>query len=215
MKPEGGPVRVRRAAGPDLPYCYEICLKTGDDGKDASAFFSDPLLLGQYYAAPYFFYDLSLCFVVEGDRLPRGYILAAADTPAFNRWMETQWLPPLRHRYPRPFPSAKSDKEQNLITLLHRPLVPPDNSAPPPAPPWLASYPAHLHIDLLPELQGQGWGRVLMETLLGELWSRGCPGIHLGLSAVNTAALAFYTRLDFSILQEEPWGFVMGKRRDA
>jgi ribosomal protein S18 acetylase RimI-like enzyme len=54
-----------------------------------------------------------------------------------------------------------------------------------------------------------------METLLGELWSRGCPGIHLGLSAVNTAALAFYTRLDFSILQEEPWGFVMGKRRDA
>jgi ribosomal protein S18 acetylase RimI-like enzyme len=54
-----------------------------------------------------------------------------------------------------------------------------------------------------------------METLLGELWSRGCPGIHLGLSAVNTAALAFYTRLDFSILREEPWGFVMGRRREA
>jgi GNAT superfamily N-acetyltransferase len=203
--------------GPDLPYCYEICLKTGDDGKDASGLFSDPLLLGQYYAAPYFFHDLSLCFVAERDRLPGGYILAAADTAAFNRWMETRWLPALRRRYPLPFPAAKSEREQNMVTLIHRPLVPPGSGGPdtgpsPPPPPWLASYPAHLHIDLLPELQGRGWGRALMETLLEELSRRGCPGVHLGLSALNTAALAFYTRLGFSILQKEAWGGVMGKR---
>jgi GNAT superfamily N-acetyltransferase len=155
--------------------------------------------------------------VVEGDRLPKGYVLAAVDTAAFNRWMETQWLPILRYRYPRPFPSAQSEEEQNLITRIHHPLVPSglgpmDTGLNPPIPPWLASYPAHLHIDLLPELQGQGWGRALMETLLEELWSRGCPGVHLGVSACNTGAFAFYTRLDFSIVQREPWGFTMGKK---
>jgi GNAT superfamily N-acetyltransferase len=186
-------------------------LKTGEEGKDASGLFSDPLLLGQYYAAPYFFYDLSLCFVVEGDGLPKGYLLAAADTPAFNRWMETQWLPTLRRRYPRPFPSAKSEQERNLVTLIHHPLTPPDDTSPPPVPFRIGAYPAHFHIDLLPELQGRGWGRALVETLLEELRNRRCPGIHLGVSANNTGALAFYTRLGFSILEKTPWGFVMGR----
>jgi GNAT superfamily N-acetyltransferase len=168
--------------------------------------------LGQYYAAPYFFYDISLCFVAEADRLPRAYILAAEDTAAFKRWMETQWLPPLRRRYPQPFPAAKSDAERDLIARIHRSPLPQDTASGSADPSWLAAYPAHLHIDLLPELQGRGIGRALMETLLEELWSRGCPGIHLGLSAANTAAGAFYTRLDFSVLREEPWGFVMGKK---
>jgi ribosomal protein S18 acetylase RimI-like enzyme len=212
LKPEGGPVRLRKAAGPDLPCCYEVCLKTGDEGKDASPLFSDPFLLGQYYAAPYFFYDLSLCFVVEAGGLPGGYILAAGDTAAFNRWLEAQWLPPLRRRYPQPFPRSKSAAEQDLIALIHRPHAPPDDAPGPALPPWLASYPAHLHIDLLPEFQGRGWGRALMDALLEELWRRGCPGLHLGLGAANTGALAFYTRLNFSVLQQEPWGFVMGKK---
>ena len=30
----------------------------------------------------------------------------------------------------------------------------------------VADYPAHLHIDLLPELQGQGFGRALIRRLL-------------------------------------------------
>ncbi|MDR2797203.1 MAG: hypothetical protein LBB80_02570 [Treponema sp.] len=58
-------VLVRPACGSDLPYLYEICLKTGDAGNDASGLFYDPLLLGQYYGAPYFFYDPSLCFVAK------------------------------------------------------------------------------------------------------------------------------------------------------
>jgi ribosomal protein S18 acetylase RimI-like enzyme len=203
---------LRPAAGPDLPYCYEVCLKTGNNGKNASGLFSDPLVLGQYYTAPYFFFDLSLCFVVEEDRLPQGYILAAEDTGAFNRWMENQWLPTLRRHYPLPFPAAKSDMEQNLVTLIHTPLVPPKDASAQAAPPWFASHPAHLHIDLLPALQGKGWGRALMEALLEKLRNRGCPGIHLGVSAANTAAIAFYTRLGFAVLQEPSWGLVMGKR---
>jgi ribosomal protein S18 acetylase RimI-like enzyme len=58
-------------------------------------------------------------------------------------------------------------------------------------------YPAHLHIDLLPRLQGQGMGRRLIETLIAALRERGIPGLHLGLDAANTSARAFYDRLGF------------------
>jgi hypothetical protein len=56
---------IRRAALSDLPYLYEICLKTGDAGKDASALFNDPYLMGQYYATPYLLFPAGICFVVE------------------------------------------------------------------------------------------------------------------------------------------------------
>ena len=58
-------------------------------------------------------------------------------------------------------------------------------------------YPAHLHIDLLPELQGRGFGRRLIDTLCAELARRGVPAVHLGMDAANTGARAFYDRLGF------------------
>ena len=42
--------------------------------------------------------------------------------------------------------------------------------------PFGDEYPAHLHIDLLPETQGQGLGRRLIETLVDALQERACPG---------------------------------------
>ena len=68
------------------------------------------------------------------------------------------------------------------------------------AEPYGDDHPAHLHIDLLPELQGQGWGRRLIDTLAGALRERGVSGLHLVASADNTGALAFYARLGFTPL---------------
>lgn len=195
---------MRQAVWSDAVYLYGICLGTADSGKDAAALFNDPLLVGQYYAAPYLFYDPSCCFVVEDEGVPKGYILGAADTGAFNRWMETLWLPPLRRRYPDPYPEEKirTEAERNMLRMLHWPL-PPDNPFP--------GYPAHLHIDLLPEIQGKGWGRSLMEALLGELRKRRVPGVHLGVGRSNTAAAAFYYKMGFTLLEEAGWGFNLGK----
>ena len=56
---------------------------------------------------------------------------------------------------------------------------------------------AHLHIDLLPEFQRQGFGRRLTQRLVDELRARGVPGLHLSLAVTNTAARAFYAHLGF------------------
>ncbi len=63
--------------------------------------------------------------------------------------------------------------------------------------PEVAAYPAHLHIDLLPDWQGRGHGRALMRTFLDALRARGVPAVHLSMVTGNTAARAFYDRLGF------------------
>ncbi|MDR2151162.1 MAG: GNAT family N-acetyltransferase [Spirochaetaceae bacterium] len=207
---EGGvqsSVIIRPAHGCDLPYLYALCLKTADAGADASRLFCDPLLIGQYYAAPYFFYDSALCFVLTADQEPAGYIVATADTPAFNEWMNRVWLPPLRLRYPLPYPPERTNSptELGLVSLLHQPLEESEHS-------FVSAYPAHLHIDILPAQQGRGQGRALMERLTEALQERNVAGVHLGVSKRNTGAAAFYARMGFQLVQEENWGFILGKK---
>jgi len=201
-------INIRRAVLSDLPYFYEICLKTGDEGKDASALFFDQYLLGHYYAAPYLVYQSGICFAAEYEYRPQGYIVAVPDTASFKQWMEEQWLVPLRKRYQQPFPPARSKKEKEIIELIHGRKFPVDIAEQP----WLTNYPAHLHIDLLPGLQGKGQGRVLIDTLFDELAQRGTPGLHLGVGSSNQGAIAFYKKMGFTVLKEHDWGLTMGAK---
>jgi ribosomal protein S18 acetylase RimI-like enzyme len=197
-------VIIREAEFSDLPYFYEICLKTGASGKDATSFFADPYLLGQYYAAPYLFFEKDLCFVSELEGTPQGYIIAASDTLRFHQWLENEWIPPLRRRYPPDAPT-KSDMEKRIVSLLYKKNEPSAET------PFYREYPAHLHIDLCPALQGKGQGKALMEVLFNALAKKsGKIGVHLGVDTLNTGAIGFYKKLGFSILKEEEWGFVMG-----
>jgi GNAT superfamily N-acetyltransferase len=124
--------------------------------------------------------------------------------------MEEKWLPPIRKRYPQPYPLSRSKNENEIIALLHKCQYPVDTAAQP----WLENYPAHLHIDLLPYIQQKGIGRNLMNELFAELARQKAPGLHLGVGASNTGAVAFYKRVGFSVLQEQKWGFTMGKLRE-
>lgn len=198
-------VVIRRACAGDIPYLYEICLKTGLAGKDATASFRDPYLLGQYYAVPYFFFQPALCFVAENQetRKPAGYILGTSDSSGFYEFMNTSWLPYLRHQlFTDPAPVPASEAEAGLIATIagneEKTLYP--------------GYPAHLHIDLLPELQGKGCGRLLMERMLKELKDDGISGVHLGVDGKNTNAIGFYGKMGFTAIEAHEWGLVLGKK---
>ncbi|MCG2799011.1 MAG: GNAT family N-acetyltransferase [Cellulomonas sp.] len=171
----------------DLPATYRICLLTADAGGDASDRHDDPDLLGHVWAGAYPMADPGLCWVVTDDRGVAGYLLATADTVGFEGWCEQHWWPALRERYPLGSWSGGTDADAELVERLHHPLL---TDVP-------AGHPAHLHIDLLPRLQGQGMGRALIETMLGELGRRGVPGVHLGVHPANTRAKAFYAHLGF------------------
>jgi ribosomal protein S18 acetylase RimI-like enzyme len=190
-------VRIRGYQPGDLADLYRICLLTADSGRDATALYTDPRLPGEIYAAPYGVFEPGLAFVAEDDEGVGGYVLGALDTAAFEERLERDWWPRLRERYPElPLGQAAAlpQPEQLARRDIHQP--------------WLADrelvrrYPSHLHIDLLPRLQGRGLGRALMDTLLAALRARGSRGVHLFVSPDNHRAIAFYRHLGLTKLPE-------------
>ena len=74
----------------------------------------------------------------------------------------------------------------------------------------LAAYPAHLHIDVLPDYQRRGYGRRLIETLLDALGRAGAGGVHLGVGTANVGAQEFYKRVGFDLVPAaSPTGSVL------
>ena len=61
-------------------------------------------------------------------------------------------------------------------------------------------YPAHLHIDLLPDYHRKGLGTLLMDALCTHLKAKGVKGIMLTLWCKNTNACRFYEKYGFNIL---------------
>ncbi|MEV7631848.1 GNAT family N-acetyltransferase [Microbacterium sp. NPDC089318] len=52
-------------------------------------------------------------------------------------------------------------------------------------------------MDLLPEAQGAGWGRILVAQLCGLLRACGVRGVHASVPTENPGALSFYPRVSF------------------
>lgn len=194
---------IRRATPADESALYDVCLRTGAEGEDATGIYSDPLLLGHIYVGPYLTLEPGLAFVLD-DGEPAGYVLGARETVDFDRRCELEWWPALRRRYPDPAAGRAWTPDEHLQHMIHHP--------PRPDPVLLAEYPAHLHIDLLPRAQGAGHGRRLITRLLNELRATGVAGVHLVTGAKNQRAIGFYDRIGFRTLQTNLGAVVMAMR---
>lgn len=196
------PILIRRAQLSDLPALYRICHATGWNGSDASPHVSDPDLIGHVYAGPYAVLEPELAFVAEMDRRVIGYVLGTSDSVRFHAVTEAEWFLALRARYALP-EAADQSPTAIFVRALHR-------GHPPPASIDLARYPAHLHIDLLPQAQGHGCGRRLIDRLRTELSARQVPGVHLYVGSANPGAIAFYQRVGFSRIDDTHGAFGYG-----
>lgn len=65
-------------------------------------------------------------------------------------------------------------------------------------PELLEQFPAHLHIDVLQEYQGHGYGRELMGRFVEKIKSSNIRGVHLIMAGDNVGAEAFYGRVGFT-----------------
>jgi GNAT superfamily N-acetyltransferase len=82
--------------------------------------------------------------------------------------------------------------------MLRRLYSPDESLLHPQLPTLLENFPAHLHIDILPEYQGKGRGRALMNAFIAKLRENGVKGIHLIKAVENTASEIFYSKVGFS-----------------
>jgi ribosomal protein S18 acetylase RimI-like enzyme len=208
-EPEGPPAAGPTGSSPLRPYepadraaLYDICLRTGDGGADATDRYAVPTLLGDVYVGPYLAFEPELAFVLDDGTGAGGYTLGALDTRAFEARCEREWWPPLRERHP-PGSQAPGSADAGIVALLHQPPRAPGVV--------VAGHPSHLHIDLLPRWQGGGWGRRLIDRLLVALEEAGSPGVHLGVGTGNRRAVGFYRHLGFSELHSDGDTLFLGR----
>jgi ribosomal protein S18 acetylase RimI-like enzyme len=177
-----------------------ICLRTAAAGGDATGLLEDDDIWASMFVLPYLEHDPGFASVVVSDSgEPAGYIVAAADTDAFESWFADTWWPRFAQRWPEP--AEELTQQDGLLRYAYSRRGGQN--------PHATEYPAHLHIDLLPELQRQGFGRRLIELLQQQLRDAGITGLHLVPGANNAGAVSFYERLGFTELGRES-GIVFG-----
>jgi GNAT superfamily N-acetyltransferase len=192
--------RIRRYEERDLAAVYDVCVRTADGGGDARGKYGSDDLMPDLFAGPYVYLEPDFAFVLDDGNRAVGYVIGTPDTAVFARAYRDRWIPRLADRYPAP-PSPAVTPDDEMLALHYRPermLWP-----------GLCSYPAHLHIDLLPPFQHAGHGRRLMERFCAAVAQAGAAGVHVVVVADNVAALGFYDRLGFRRLPADDPGPVV------
>lgn len=196
-------IDIRRVEAGDLGACYAISLATGFAGTDASHLYRDPELIGHIYVAPYALLEPTLAFVAEDRDGVAGFAVGTADTVAWEDRLEREWWPPLRRRYADPtgVQLEMQTADQRRAFMVHHP-------APTPAA-VVVSFPAHLHLNLLPRLQRRGIGSKLLDTWRHAASGRGVRATHVGVNRANEGAIRFWRTRGFEMLAFE--GLTVGR----
>jgi len=184
---------IRQVRGDDLDALSAISLATGYEGGDASHLYTDRRLMGLIYAVPYALLEPALAFVVEDDEGVAGFAVGVTDTAQWEARLERHWWPSLRPRYPMPGGDAASwTADQRRAAMIHHPSRTPAEIA--------QRYPAHLHMNLLPRLQGRGIGTALLERWIAASREK---AIHVAVNCFNEGGLAFWSKRGFTDLALE------------
>ena len=161
---------IRNYEDKDYADVEYVCLHCDDDEDDAE---TQEFVL-HYFCHYYLEQEPQNCFVLDDDGRAVGYVLCAADFDAFKPAFFGKYVPLCGHL-----------GEYRMKWALGSTALQEE---------FKREYPAHLHIDLLPAYQRQGWGGRLMLTLFDHLRAQGCPGVMLTTGVDNTNAVAFYEK---------------------
>lgn len=123
------------------------------------------------------------CFVAvdENDKVI-GYIICAEDFDVFIKRFTDEFCPRIKKWEFRRRKSA------------FRSIIPHEK--------YKEEYPAHLHIDILPEYQRMGLGHKLTDVLLEHLKGKNVKGVMLTTWIKNKKGRGFYDKYGFTLLEE-------------
>jgi GNAT superfamily N-acetyltransferase len=187
-------MELRTAREDDLPALYAISLATGHAGGDASHLHRHGRLIGEIYSAPYAVLAPELAVVAEDADGVAGYVVGATDTAAWEARLERDWWPRLRTVYPDPgeTPHPSWDADLRRSWMIHHPVRTPAELTGP--------HPAHLHMNLLPRIQGQGVGPRLLAAWFARAADQSASAVHIGVNRANVRGAAFWARQGFEDL---------------
>jgi ribosomal protein S18 acetylase RimI-like enzyme len=145
------------------------------------------------------------CFVLDdGNGRVVGYCIGASDTTSFAQQWCKEFVPVVDPASV-PRPEVRCDDplmEKNDAKAFRAAVYNASCSMLQTFPETLQTYPAHMHIDIMPEYQKQGYGKALINAFFEAAKIHGARGVHLDMVEHNVNARAFYERMGFQICPE-------------
>ena len=193
-------VVIRQCRKEDEAAIVNVCYHSGYMGEDLENknIFNDIKLFGYLFCIYYVRYQTNDCFVAEDMQKKQvvGYVLGTLDTSK----QEKQFLLKMSLRIVLQILSHTVwQYPETLKTILF--FMKNMNSR---KPHNLAfEYPAHLHINILPDYQRYGIGSKLIAQFEKHVQMKNVKGIHLETTSENYKAVSFYNKIGYTLLQSD------------
>lgn len=189
----------------DLKAVVQIFRETADDSLKVEPLWT----VGSFiWCRPYLQLSPSTCFVVDdGNGKAVGYIIGTPNTTKFcDDWLK-DYVPIMETELNSlPTVDAEAQNKENIAQraddMVKNIRTDPRKLMFGSYPEQLRSYPGHLHIDILPSHQRQGFGRKLIDAFKAAAKAEGCSGAYLGMIASNEQAKKFYEAIGFHRLPQ-------------
>ena len=168
-------VEIRKATKSDLEKVMYICRMTAGNLSIRNELIGK--VNGLTYSAYYIEHETENCFVLCDDCEVVGYIICSTDEKKFRKTFYKEYVKKIAE-------ISKSEARKVFCVPIPYLLL-------------KCCYPAHLHINLLPEYQSKGYGTLMINSLLDELKEKKVKSVMLLADAENTGAIRFYERNGF------------------
>jgi ribosomal protein S18 acetylase RimI-like enzyme len=168
-------VEIRKATKSDLERVMYICRMTAGNLSIRDEVIGK--INGLTYSAYYVEHETENCFVLCDDGTVVGYIICSTDEKKFRKTFYNVYVKKIAE-------INKSEARKVLFIPIPYMLL-------------KCRYPAHLHINLLPDYQSKGYGTLMINSLLDELKEKNVKSVMLLADAENVGAVKFYERNGF------------------
>lgn len=192
---------IRRCFKKDEEGVINICYDTGFMGESLKNknIFNDKKLFGYLFCIYYMHYEIKNCFVAE-DVLSNkliGYIIGTMNTKKQEKLFRIKmfWRICVRvltytwWKHPETIKSiiyyVKNTEGRYELKNLYK------------------EYPAHFHINIVPQNQSSGLGSSLLKEFEKHTLINSIHGIHLETTNMNIKAVPFYIKNGYTILSKE------------
>lgn len=179
---------IRPYRSQDREAVRHICCETADAGKPVEGFFRDRDFIADVVTRYYTDFTPKLTQVVEKDGQVVGYLTGCLDTRRQMRVTVWKILPGALVRAICRGVLLQRETWRMLAAACRNGL--PSGVA-------LDEYPAHLHINLLPEARRNGIGARLVEEFFACARKAGIVGVHVSVRGDNEAGRQFFEEMGF------------------
>jgi len=194
---------IRPLRRSDRRSVRDICVATAWLGEGGDGHIPDDWIWAEFWTR--YFTDrepqnsFALCGV--GDGRVAGYLIGTSDVRRFDRYIPFL-IPGIVLRAIRKRLIRRRETRAAVASML-KSIAGGEMSI---SPVMVRDYPATMHIDLLGEARGRGYGARLYELFEGQMRSLGVAGIHARTLSVNRPISRFLGNTGFALIARGPIG---------